>query len=189
MISDRSPCRYRRSPYTGTAFVATYNGPTADAPGHRLGGYSQRIARSGGLARCRGDAGARRSFHFILDTVAANHDLDAYTGPLRRDGTLCLVGAPAEGHPSPSVFPLVYGRRAIAGSLIGGLPETQEMLDFCAEHGMAADIEMIDADAIETAYERMLRSDVKYRVVIDIASMGGGDFAGRVGAGSRLAPG
>jgi alcohol dehydrogenase (NADP+) len=71
------------------------------------------------------------------------------------------------------VAPLIFGRRAIAGSLIGGLPETQEMLDFCAEHGIVSDIEMIDADGIDTAYERMLRSDVKYRFVIDIASIGG----------------
>ena len=112
------------------------------------------------------------SFDFILNTVAAPHVLDAYTVLLKRDGTLCLVGAPASPHPSPAVFNLIFGRKAIAGSLIGGLPETQEMLDFCAEHGIVADIEMIRADDIESAYERMLRSDVKYRFVIDTASMG-----------------
>ena len=79
---------------------------------------------------------------------------------------------PAEPHPSPNVGGLIFGRKAIAGSLIGGIPETQEMLDFCAEHGIVADIEMIRADDIESAYERMLRSDVKYRFVIDTASMG-----------------
>ncbi|GAB3737416.1 NAD(P)-dependent alcohol dehydrogenase [Luteimonas pelagia] len=110
-------------------------------------------------------------FDFILDTVAASHDLDAYARLLKRDGTLCLVGVPEVPHPSPNVGNLIFGRRAITGSLIGGLTETQEMLDFCAEHGIVADIEMIDADAIDAAYDRMVRSDVKYRFVIDIASM------------------
>lgn len=113
------------------------------------------------------------SFDFILNTVAAPHDLDAFTALLKRDGTMCLVGVPAEPHPSPSVGTLVFGRRSIAGSLIGGLPETQEMLDFCAERGIVSDIEMIRADQIEEAYERMLRSDVKYRFVIDNGSLGG----------------
>jgi uncharacterized zinc-type alcohol dehydrogenase-like protein len=111
------------------------------------------------------------SFDFILNTVAAPHVLDAFTVLLKRDGTLCLVGAPASPHPSPAVFNLIFGRKSIAGSLIGGIPETQEMLDFCAEHGIVADIEMIRAQDIEAAYERMLGSDVKYRFVIDTASM------------------
>lgn len=243
--------------YCENGFVGTYNGPTADAPGHTLGGYSQRIVVNdefvlkirhpaeqlpavapllcagittysplrhwkvgpgskvgvvgiGGLghmgiklAHAMGahvvafttsegkrqdahDLGADEvvisrdpeqmkahvgSFHFILDTVAAPHNLDALTTLLRRDGTLCLVGAPAEPHPSPNVLPLIFNRRAIAGSLIGGIPETQEMLDFCAEHGIVSDIEMIRMDQIEDAYERMLRSDVKYRFVIDSATL------------------
>jgi uncharacterized zinc-type alcohol dehydrogenase-like protein len=111
------------------------------------------------------------SFDFILDTVAAPHVLDAFTSLLKRDGTLCLVGVPAEPHPSPNIGVLIFGRRSIAGSLIGGIKETQEMLDFCAEHGIVADIEMIDAPQINEAYERMLRSDVKYRFVIDAASL------------------
>ena len=111
------------------------------------------------------------SFDFILDTVAAPHVLDAFTTLLKRDGTLCLVGVPADPHPSPNVGALIFGRRSIAGSLIGGIRETQEMLDFCAEHGIVSDIEMIPAQAINEAYERMLRSDVKYRFVIDIASL------------------
>ena len=233
--------------YCENGFVGTYNGPTRDAPGHTLGGYSQRIVVNdefvlkirhpkeqlaavapllcagittysplrhwevgpgkkvgivgiGGLghmgiklAHAMGahvvafttseskrkdahDLGADevvisrdeaqmkahlRSFDFILDTVAAPHDLDAYTNLLKRDGTLCLVGVPAEPHPSPNIGPLVFGRKAIAGSLIGGLPETQEMLDFCAEHGIVSDIEMIRMDQINAAYERMLKSDVK----------------------------
>ena len=113
----------------------------------------------------------QRSFDFILDTVAASHDLDAFTSLLKLDGTLCLVGVPEHGHPSPNVATLIFGRRSIAGSLIGGIPETQEMLDFCAEKGIVADIEMIAAKDIDDAYERMLRSDVKYRFVIDAESL------------------
>jgi uncharacterized zinc-type alcohol dehydrogenase-like protein len=211
------------------AFVGTYNGSTKDAPGHTLGGYSQRIVVDedfvlkighpeeqlaavapllciGGLghmgikiAHAMGahvvafttsenkrqdahDLGAdevinsrnaeemekhANSFDFILDTVAASHDLDALTSLLKRDGTLCLVGVPEHPHPSPNVGNLIFRRRAIAGSLIGGIPETQEMLDFCAEHGIVADIEMIRIQQIDEAYDRMQRSDVKYRFVID----------------------
>jgi uncharacterized zinc-type alcohol dehydrogenase-like protein len=111
------------------------------------------------------------SFDFILNTVAASHDLDAYTRLLKRDGTLCLVGVPEHAHPSPNVGTLILGRRSIAGSLIGGIAETQEMLDFCAEHGIVADIEMIPVQKINEAYDRMQRSDVKYRFVIDSASL------------------
>ncbi len=114
------------------------------------------------------------SFDFILNTVAAPHDLDPFLSLLRRDGTLTLVGVPAEPHPSPSVGNLIFGRHQIAGSLIGGIAETQEMLDFCAEQGITADIEVIPMQGIETAYERMLRSDVKYRFVIDMQSLKGG---------------
>ena len=111
------------------------------------------------------------SFDFILNTVAAPHDLDAFIVLLKRDGTMCLVGAPDSPHPSPAVFNLVFKRRGIAGSLIGGIAETQEMLDFCAKHGIVSDIEMIPMQQINEAYERMLRSDVKYRFVIDMASL------------------
>jgi uncharacterized zinc-type alcohol dehydrogenase-like protein len=111
------------------------------------------------------------SFDFILDSVAASHQLDAFTALLKLDGTLCLVGVPSDPHPSPNVAPLIFKRRAIAGSLIGGIAETQEMLDFCAERGIVSEIETIRADQIDEAYERMLRSDVKYRFVIDIASL------------------
>ena len=114
------------------------------------------------------------SFDFILNTVAAPHDLDAFLQLLKRDGTMTLVGAPSSPHPSPEVFNLIFKRRSIGGSLIGGIAETQEMLDFCAEHGIVSDIEMIRMQEIEPAYERMLRSDVKYRFVIDMASMAEG---------------
>lgn len=250
-------CEEGLEQYCEQGMVGTYNGPTADAPGHTLGGYSQRIVVDekfvlrvrhphdqlaavapllcagittysplrhwnvgpgkkvgivgiGGLghmgikiAHAMGarvvafttseskreeahalgadevvisrDAGQmkaqRNTFDFILDTVAASHDLDAFSALLKRDGTLCLVGVPEHAHPSPSVANLIFKRRAIAGSLIGGVKETQEMLDFCAGHGIVASIEMVRADQIETAYERMLKSDVKYRFVIDAATL------------------
>jgi alcohol dehydrogenase (NADP+) len=243
--------------YCEVGIVATYNGPTPDAPGHTLGGYSQRIVVDdrfvlkirhpeaqlaavapllcagittwsplrhwqagpgrkvgivgiGGLghmgvklahalgaqtiafttseskredARALGadDAIVSRnrdemkahagSFDLILNTVAASHDLDAYTRLLKRDGTMVLVGVPENPHPSPDISALIFRRRSIAGSLIGGIAETQEMLDFCAEKGIVADIEMIRAQQIDEAYERMQKSDVKYRFVIDNASM------------------
>jgi uncharacterized zinc-type alcohol dehydrogenase-like protein len=108
-------------------------------------------------------------FDFILDTVAAPHDLDPFISALKRDGTLTLVGVPDSPHPSPGVSGLIFKRRSLAGSMIGGIAETQEMLDFCAEQGITADIEMIPIQQINTAYERMLKSDVKYRFVIDVA--------------------
>jgi uncharacterized zinc-type alcohol dehydrogenase-like protein len=111
------------------------------------------------------------SFDFILNTVAVSHDLDAFSNLLKRDGTMTLVGAPSSPHPSPSVMGLIFGRKSIAGSLIGGIAETQEMLDFCAKHGITSDIEMISMPEIENAYERMLKSDVKYRFVIDMATL------------------
>ena len=237
--------------------VGTYNGPTADAPGHTLGGYSQQIVVHeryvlrikhpedqlaavapllcagittysplrhwqagpgkkvgvvgiGGLGhmgiKIAHAMGAHvvafttseskreaakalgadevvvsrnpeemqahtKSFDFILNTVAAPHNLDTFTALLKRDGTMTLVGAPATPHPSPEVFSLIMKRRSIAGSMIGGIPETQEMLDFCAEHGIVADIEMIRADEINEAWERMIKGDVKYRFVIDSATL------------------
>ena len=237
--------------------VGTYNGPTPDAPGHTLGGYSQKIvvheryvlrvrhAESdlaavapllcagittysplrhwkvgpghqvgvvgiGGLghmgiklakamgarvvafttseskraaARALGAdevvvsrhvdemAAHAQSLDFILNTVAAPHDLDPFFALLKRDGVMTLVGAPATPHPSPGVFNLITKRRSLAGSMIGGIPETQEMLDFCAQHGIVADIEMIRADQINDAYECMIRGDVKYRFVIDTRTL------------------
>jgi uncharacterized zinc-type alcohol dehydrogenase-like protein len=238
--------------------VGTYNGPTQDAPGHTLGGYSQQIVVHeryvlrvrhpqeqlasvapllcagittfsplrhwqagpgkkvgivgiGGLGHmgiklaramgarvvafttseskrkdaqalgahevvvstdARAMAAGARSLDLVINTVAAPHDLDAFISLLKRDGTMVLVGAPASPHPSPQVFNLITRRRSIAGSMIGGIPETQEMLDFCAAHGIVADIEMIRADEINDAYERMLKGDVKYRFVIDNATLG-----------------
>jgi uncharacterized zinc-type alcohol dehydrogenase-like protein len=108
-------------------------------------------------------------FDFILDTVSAQHDYNAYLGLLKRDGTMVVVGVP---DPTPvHAFSLIVGRKRLAGSLIGGIRETQEMLDFCAKHGVASDIELIRIDQINEAYERMVRNDVRYRFVIDIASL------------------
>lgn len=108
---------------------------------------------------------------FILNTVAAPHKLDPYLQLLKKDATMTLVGAPAEPHPSTEVFNLIFKRRKLAGSLIGGIAETQEMLDFCAKHNLVSDIEMIPMAYINDAYERMLKSDVKYRFVIDMKSL------------------
>jgi uncharacterized zinc-type alcohol dehydrogenase-like protein len=116
-------------------------------------------------------AAHRGSLDFILNTVAAPHDLDAFLLLLKRDGAMCLVGVPAEPHPSPSIVHLIMKRRTLAGSLIGGIEETQEMLDFCAERGVVSDIEPVAIQQIDEAYERMLRSDVKYRFVIDMATL------------------
>jgi len=252
-------CNEGLEQYCENGFVGTYNGPTADAPGHTLGGYSQRIVVDkkfvlkirhpeaqlaavapllcagittysplrhwkvgpgskvgvvgiGGLghmgvklAHAMGahvvafttsdskrqaalDLGANEvvvsrnademkahanSFDFILNTVAASHSLDAFTGLLKRDGTMVLVGVPEHPHPSPSVANLIFKRRAIAGSLIGGIAETQEMLDFCADKGIVSDIEMIPMQKIDEAYDRMVKGDVKYRFVIDNATLAG----------------
>jgi uncharacterized zinc-type alcohol dehydrogenase-like protein len=109
-------------------------------------------------------------FDLIVNTVSAEIDINAYLGLLDVDGTLVNVGAPPEPL-SVAVFNLIMQRRSFAGSTIGGIPETQEMLDFCAEHGIASDVEIISADQINEAYERVLASDVRYRFVIDVATM------------------
>ena len=110
------------------------------------------------------------SFHFILDTVAAQHDINAYLVLLKRDGTLTQVGLPAEPL-SVQVGSLIFGRRNFSGSLIGGIKETQEMLDFCGQHNITSDIELIPIQKINEAYDRLVKNDVKYRFVIDMASL------------------
>ena len=110
------------------------------------------------------------SFDFILDTVSADHDVNAYLALLKRDATLCMVGAAPTPLPVAG-FSLIFARRNYAGSLIGGIAETQEMLDFCSKHNLTSDIEIIPISRINEAYERMLRSDVKYRFVIDMATL------------------
>lgn len=148
------------------ALFTTTPGKAADAK--RLGADEVILSREP-----KEMAGHANRFDFILDTVAAPHDLDAYLKLLKRDGTLCLVGVPDKPHPSPSAFALIGRRRSLAGSMIGGIKETQEMLDFCAEKKIVSDVEIIPIQEINSAYERMLRSDVKYRFVIDLASLKG----------------
>jgi uncharacterized zinc-type alcohol dehydrogenase-like protein len=111
-----------------------------------------------------------KKFDFIIDTVSAKHDLNAYLQLLKRDGVFTMVGVPPEPV-SLNVFSLLFPRRQLAGSLIGGIAETQEMLNFCGEKGITCDIEMIAMKEINEAYERMLKSDVKYRFVIDMATL------------------
>lgn len=113
----------------------------------------------------------QKSFDLIINTVAAPHVLDDYLTLLKRDGVMVMVGAPSEPHSGPAVFNLIGNRRSLAGSLIGGIKETQEMLDFCAQHQIVSTIEMIKMAEINQAYDRMIKSDVKYRFVIDMASL------------------
>jgi len=133
---------------------------------HRLGADEVVISRDPTQM-----AAQANTLDFILDTVAAPHALDPLLNALKRDGALVLVGAPDQPHPSPNVFNLIMKRRTLAGSLIGGIAQTQEMLDFCARHGIVSDVEMIRMDQIEEAYARMLKGDVKYRFVIDMATL------------------
>ncbi len=149
----------------GANVVLFTTSPNKTQDALRLGAHEVVISKN--EAEMQKHAG---SFDFILDTVSAKHDLNAYLTLLKRNGTMTLVGAPPE--PTPVLgFNLLFGRHQLAGSLIGGLPQTQEMLDFCAEHGIVCDIEMIPIQKINEAYERLLKSDVKYRFVIDMASL------------------
>jgi uncharacterized zinc-type alcohol dehydrogenase-like protein len=141
----------------------TSAGKTEDAK--RLGAHEVVISKNASeMAKHAG------SFDFILDTVSAPHDLNTYLDLVKRDGTMAMVGAPETPIPF-KVMSLLFGRRSLAGSIIGGIRETQEMLDFCAEHGITSDVEVIPIQKINEAYERLLKSDVKYRFVIDMASL------------------
>jgi len=149
----------------GAHVVLFTTSPNKTADAHRLG--ADEVAVSKNEAEMQKHVG---SFDFILDTVSADHDLNAYLQLLKLDGALTLVGAP-EKPAGVSAFNLIMKRRRIAGSAIGGIQETQEMLDFCAKHGITSDIELINIQQIDKAYERLLKSDVKYRFVIDMASL------------------
>ena len=140
--------------------------PGKEADARRLGASQVVISSDRDAMR-----GQRRTFDLIINTVAVPMNLDPYIAALTLDGAMVLVGAPPSAHKSPSVFPFLMARRSMAGSGIGGIAETQEMLDFCAEHGVASDIEIIPIQQIEAAYARMLKSDVKYRFVIDMQSL------------------
>jgi uncharacterized zinc-type alcohol dehydrogenase-like protein len=149
----------------GAHVVLFTTSPGKVEDGKRLGAHEVVISKDE-----KQMAAHANSFDFILDAVSAQHDINAYLNLLKRDGNLTLVGAP-EKPLSVAAFPLIFRRRSFSGSLIGGLPETQEMLDFCGKHNLTCDIEMIRMDQINTAYERMLKSDVKYRFVIDMATL------------------
>jgi uncharacterized zinc-type alcohol dehydrogenase-like protein len=149
----------------GAHVVLFTTSPNKTADALRLG--ADEVVVSKDEAQMAAQAG---SFDFILDAVSAQHDINAYLNLLKRDGNLVLVGAPEQPLPV-AAFPLIFRRRSFSGSLIGGLPETQEMLDFCGKHNITSDIEMIRMDQINEAYERMLKSDVKYRFVIDMATV------------------
>jgi uncharacterized zinc-type alcohol dehydrogenase-like protein len=149
----------------GAEVVLFTTSPNKIADGRRLGAHEVVVSKNDAEMQKH-----QRSFDFILDTVSAEHDINAYVDLLKRDGTLTLVGAP-EQPLAVAVFGLLMKRRQLAGSSIGGIRETQEMLDFCAEHNITADVELIRSEQINEAYERLLRSDVKYRFVIDMASL------------------
>ncbi len=151
----------------GAEVVLFTTSPDKAEDAKRLGAHEVVLSRDP-------DAMAREAGRcdFILDAVSAQHDINAYLNLLKRDGTLVQVGAPEQPLPV-AVFSLIMRRRSFAGSLIGGIAETQEMLDFCGTHGITSDIEMIRMDQINEAYDRMLRSDVRYRFVIDMASLPG----------------
>jgi len=149
----------------GAHVVLFTTSPSKAADGRRLG--ADEVVISTDEKAMAAQAGR---LDFILDAVSASHDINAYLNLLKRDGNLTLIGAPEKPLPV-AAFPLLMRRRSLSGSLIGGLPETQEMLDFCGKHNIACDIEMIRMDEINVAYERMLKSDVKYRFVIDMATL------------------
>jgi uncharacterized zinc-type alcohol dehydrogenase-like protein len=149
----------------GAHVVVFTTSPNKKADALRLGAHEVVVSKNADeMAKHAG------TFDFILDCVSAEHDINAYLAQLAPDGNLTLVGAPEKPLPV-AAFGLIFGRKSLSGSPIGGLAETQEMLDFCGEHGITADIEMIRMEQINDAYERMLKSDVKYRFVIDMASL------------------
>jgi alcohol dehydrogenase (NADP+) len=149
----------------GAHTVVFTTSPNKAADAKRLG--ADEVVISTNEAEMQKHAG---SFDFILDAVSAEHDLNAYLRLLKLDGTLTLVGAP-EKPASIAAFNVIFGRRSLSGSAIGGLSETQEMLDYCAEHGITSDIELIPIQQINQAYDRLSKGDVKYRFVIDMASL------------------
>lgn len=149
----------------GAEVVLFTTSPAKAEDALRLGAH--RVVISGDRDAMKAE---RNSFHFILDTVSAPHDINAFLALLRRDGTLCQVGLPPEAL-AVNVFNLTGLRRSLAGSFIGGIAQTQEMLDFCALHGITSDVEMIAMDEINEAYERLEKGQVRYRFVIDMASL------------------
>ncbi|HXN45132.1 MAG TPA: NAD(P)-dependent alcohol dehydrogenase [Bryobacteraceae bacterium] len=156
--------KFARALGAHVVMITTSAGKAADAA--RLGAHEVLLSKD--VAAMRAHAG---SFDFLLDTIPNGHDLNPYAALLKRDATMTLVGALTALEPALAGFSLIGGRRSIAGSAIGGMPETQEMLDFCAEHGIVSDVEMVRIQDINGVYERLLRGDVRYRFVIDMASL------------------
>ncbi len=150
----------------GAHVVVLTTSPSKADDARRLGAHEVVVSRDAHAMK-----GLRNSLDLIIDTVGTPHDIDSEMQLLRLDGTLVLLGGSPEPHPAPGAFTFIMKRRRLAGSLIGGIAETQEMLDFCGEHGITADIELITADAVNEAYERMLAADVRYRFVIDLATL------------------
>ena len=149
----------------GANVVVFTTSASKSADAIRLGAHE--VVNSKNDAEMQKHAG---TFEFILDTVPAAHNINAYINLLKRDGTLALVGAPSEPLAFDS-FGLLFGRKQISGSIIGGIRETQEMLDFCGQHNVTADIETVGVQQLDQAYDRLLKNDVKYRFVIDMASL------------------
>jgi alcohol dehydrogenase (NADP+) len=149
----------------GAEVTLLSSSPSKKADASRLGAHDFLLTSDD-----KAVAAAASRFDFFIDTVSAPHDLARYAGLLRRDGVMILLGAPDKPATLPA-FSLIFARRSIAGSLIGGIKETQEMLDFCAERGIVSDVETIPIQDIDKAYDRMLRGDVRYRFVIDLASL------------------
>jgi len=149
----------------GAKTVMITTSPSKAADARRLGANDVLISTDAQAMQAMAN-----QFDFLLNTIPVEHDYNAYMGLLRVDGTMCIVGAIGP-NAQLNTRPMILGRRRIAGSLVGGIQETQEMLQFCADHGIASDIELIAAADINQAYERMQKSDVKYRFVIDMASL------------------
>jgi alcohol dehydrogenase (NADP+) len=152
--------------HLGAHTVLFTTSPAKAADGKRLGADEVVLSRDTAAMAARS-----MSLDLVVSTVSAPHNLDAYIDLLKQDGTLVLVGLPPERHPSPDVGKLILKRRRLAGSIIGSTTETQEMLDFCAERGIASDVEIIRIQDIERAYDRMIKGNVRYRFVIDMASL------------------
>jgi uncharacterized zinc-type alcohol dehydrogenase-like protein len=149
----------------GAEVTLLSSSPSKEADARRLGAHEFAVTSARGVFRKL--AGR---FDLLVDTVSAEHDLNGYLGTVKVDGAMVLVGVPPK--PAPvHAFSLIGGRRTLAGSLIGGIAETQELLDFCAERKVAADVEVIPMKAIDGAYERMVRGDVRYRFVIDLSTL------------------
>ena len=150
----------------GAKVVVITTSPGKEEDARRLGADDVLISKDEAAMKAHVD-----SFDFILNTVPVGHDINPYVGLLKRDAAMGIVGAPGPTQGAVNAGPLVFARKTVAGSLIGGIAETQEMLDFCGEHDIVCDVEMIAMPDINEAYERMLKSDVKYRFVIDMASL------------------